>query len=227
VSFGPPRLLTARELTEYFGISLSWVYKHTKQRTKDPLPVVRLGGSVRFDPYKITAYIRSRERDRPNGTLSSSVGIARVSRKGKFTLTRRRFQTGSVRLRQDRGQAYWQGFYREDFINEAGRRVRIRRAVNLGTLYETPNKTVARQKLAAILQPINDSKHKPKKLMTFRGFIPLYRAYKMANQKGTTVHGCETNIRTHYLPEFGERELSEISPEDVQIFSCASGALPR
>jgi len=45
----------------------------------------------------------------------------------------------------------------------------------------------------------DDSKHKPKKLMTFRGFIPQYRAYKMANQEGTTVHGYETNIRTHYL----------------------------
>ncbi|HTZ89194.1 MAG TPA: tyrosine-type recombinase/integrase [Alloacidobacterium sp.] len=218
VPFGPPKLLTALELSESFGVSLSWVYKHTKRQAKDPLPVVRLGGSVRFDPYKVAAYIRSRERHRASGTLSSSVGIARVSRKGKFTLTRRRFQTGSVRLRQDRGPAYWQGFYREDFINQAGRRVRKRRAINLGTLDETPNETVARQKLAAILQPINDSKHKPKKLMTFRGFIPLYRAYKMANQKGTTVHGYETNIRTHYLPAFGDFELSDISPADVQVF---------
>jgi len=50
--------------------------------------------------------------------------------------------------------------------------------------------------------------------MTFRGFIPLYRAYKMANQKGTTVHGYETNIRTHCLPAFGV-ELRDISPADV------------
>ena len=40
----------------------------------------------------------------------------------------------------------------------------------------------------------------------------------MANHKGTTVHGYETNIRAHYLPEFGDRELSDISAEDVQTF---------
>jgi integrase len=62
------------------------------------------------------------------------------------------------------------------------------------------------------------NKHKPKKMMTFRGFIKKYRALKLANQKGTTVHGYETNIRAHYLPEFGDRELSDISPEDVQTF---------
>jgi integrase len=133
-------------------------------------------------------------------------------------LTRKRFQTGSVRLREDRGPAYWQGFYREDVIDAAGRTVRKRRAVHLGSLQETPNEKVARQKLAAILQPINDVKHKPKKMMTFRGFIKKYRALKLANQKGTTVHGYETNIRAHYLPEFGDRELSDISPEEVQTF---------
>jgi len=55
-------------------------------------------------------------------------------------------------------------------------------------------------------------------MMTFSAFIGKYRALKLANQKGTTVHGYETNIRVHYLPEFGDFELSDITPEDVQIF---------
>ena len=55
-------------------------------------------------------------------------------------------------------------------------------------------------------------------MMTFRGFIAKYRALKMANQKGTTVHGYETNIRAHYLPEFGDMQLSEITIEAVQTF---------
>ena len=40
----------------------------------------------------------------------------------------------------------------------------------------------------------------------------------MVNKKGTTVHGYETNIRAHYLPEFGYMELSRISIESVQTF---------
>jgi integrase len=50
-------------------------------------------------------------------------------------------------------------------------------------------------------------------MMTFRGFIQKYRTPKLVNKKGTTVHGYETNIRAHYLPEFGPVQLSEIAPE--------------
>ena len=32
------------------------------------------------------------------------------------------------------------------------------------------------------------------------------------------MYGYETNIRAHYLPEFGDRELSDITAEDVQTF---------
>ena len=217
--FGPPQLLTARELCAAIGVSCGWVYKRTKKGAADPLPVVRLGRrGIRFDPYKVSLYIRTRERHRPDATLESSDGIARVSGKGKYTLTRKRFQTGSVRLREDRGPAYWQGFYREDIVNEAGKTVRKRIGVNLGSLKEVPTEKAARQKLAVILNPINDVNHRPKKMMTFRGFIEKYRSLKLANQKGTTVHGYETNIRAHYLPEFGDRELSDISIEAVQTF---------
>ncbi|MGA3050277.1 MAG: hypothetical protein ABSD67_26995 [Terracidiphilus sp.] len=55
-------------------------------------------------------------------------------------------------------------------------------------------------------------------MMTFRSFIAKYRALKLANQKGTTKHGYETNIRAHYLPEFGDMELSDITIEAVQAF---------
>jgi len=133
-------------------------------------------------------------------------------------LTRKRFQSGSVRLREDRGPTYWQAFYREDVVNEAGKTVRRRRGVNLGSLAEVKSEKAALQKLAVILEPINDAKHRPKKMMTFRGFIKKYRTLKLANKKGTTVHGYETNIRAHYLPEFGDMQLSEISIEAVQAF---------
>lgn len=219
LALGARQLLTVGGLCATFAVSASWVYKHTKKGAKDPLPVVRLGrNGLRFDPEKIALYIRSRERHRPGATLDASDGIARVSGKGLQTLTRKRFQAGSVRLREDRGPAYWQGFYRDDIVNEAGRTVRKRIAVNLGSLKEVPNDKAARAKLAVILDPINDAKHRPKKMMTFRGFIEKYRALKLTNKKGTTVHGYETNIRAHYLPEFGDLELSEISIELVQAF---------
>jgi predicted DNA-binding transcriptional regulator AlpA len=121
--FGPQKLLTVAELCAVFGVSPAWVYKRTKRDAVDPLPVFRLSGrAVRFDPYKIVSYLSTRERHRTDATLDTFDGIARVNRKGKYTLTRKRFQSGSVRLREDRGPAYWQGFYREDIVTEAGPR---------------------------------------------------------------------------------------------------------
>lgn len=96
--------------------------------------------------------------------------------------------------------------------------MRRRRGVNLGMLTEVRTEKAARQKLAVILEPINDVKHKPKKMMTFGGFIVKYRTLKLANKKGTTVDGYDTNIRAHYLPEFGDWQLSDISTEAVQTF---------
>jgi site-specific recombinase XerC len=54
--------------------------------------------------------------------------------------------------------------------------------------------------------------------MTFGEFIKKYRTLKLANLKGTTVHGYETNICAHYLPAFGDLELPDITTEVVRIF---------
>jgi hypothetical protein len=99
---------------------------------------------------------------------------------------------------------------RENIVTEAGKTVRKRRAVNLGSVKKISSEKAARRKLAAILEPINDVSHHPKKMMTFRGFIEKYRTLKLSNKKGTTVDGYETNIRARYLPEFGGLQLSEI-----------------
>ena len=216
---GPSRLLKVRDLCEIFGVSPGWVYTRTKKHAIDPLPVVRLGlRGVRFDPDKISTYIRQRERHPVGATLESSSGSAPIAGKGHFKLKRNRIQTGSVRLREDGDPAWWEGFYREDVITEAGKKVRRRRAVNLGSVKELRSKKAALQKLAVILEPVNQVKCLPKTMMTFRGFIEKYRTLKLANRKGTTRHGYEANIRAHYLPEFGDMQLSEITVEAVQNF---------
>jgi hypothetical protein len=105
--FGPRQLLTAADLCAAIGVTPGWVYTRTKKGAIDPLPVVRLGlRGIRFDPDKISFYIRARERHRPGATLDSSDGIAPINGKGHFKLTRKRIQTGSVRLRED-GDPAW------------------------------------------------------------------------------------------------------------------------
>lgn len=216
-SSGTPPLLSVRQLCNKLGVSSDWVYERCRPDASDRLPVVRLGARLRFDPDQVFRYIRSREHHRLSARLDPSDGSVRVNGKGNWTMTRKRLQTGTVRLRKDGNPPYWEGFYREDVVTEAGKRLRRRKAVNLGSLKDLSEKA-ARRKLAAMLEPINQTKCKPKMLMTFRGFIEKYRALKLANKKGTTVHGYETNIRAHFLPEFGNMQLSEITVESVQDF---------
>jgi site-specific recombinase XerC len=216
---GLPKLLTARELCEVFGVTPGWVYTRTKKDAIDPLPVVRFGvRGIRFNPHKISTYMRQRERHPVSATLESPSGSAPIEGKGHFKLKRKRVQSGSVRLREDGDPAWWEGFYREDVVTEAGKKARKRRAVNLGTVKELRSKKAALQKLAVMLEPINQAKCRPKMMMTFRGFIAKYRTLKLANKKGTTKRGYENNIRAHYLPWFGDLQLSEITVEAVQEF---------
>jgi len=85
-------------------------------------------------------------------------------------------------------------------------------------LSDVPSERAARQKLAAILEPINDLSGGLKRSITFRDFIEKYRTLKLSNKKRTTATGYETNIRAHYLPAFGDMQLGQISIETVQMF---------
>ena len=97
-------------------------------------------------------------------------------------------------------------------ITEAGKKVQKRRAVNLGSVKDVRSKKAVPLKLAVILEPINKAKCRPKMMMSFRGYIAKYRALKLANLKGTTVHGYKNNIEVHFLPEFGDSSCPTSPP---------------
>jgi len=68
----PLQLWTAKQLCAALSVGKHWVYLRTMKDAPEPLPVVRLGTRIRFDPEKVFLYIRERERHRPGGTLEPS-----------------------------------------------------------------------------------------------------------------------------------------------------------
>jgi integrase len=206
-----------KQLCDQYNVSRSWVYKRTRKGAIDPLPVIRIGG-LKFDVELVRQYIAARQRPATGGTLSASDGNARVNGKGYRSLTRRRFQTGYVRLREDRESKWWEGFYREDVVGESGKIVRKRKSVNLGLLSDIPTKRSAKRQLGEILADINDANYRPRSTVTFSAFVKKYRELKMPTKKGTTQHGYEVNLRKHFIPFFGDMQLSEIDTETVQVF---------
>jgi hypothetical protein len=170
-----PQLPTVTQLCDVLKVSPSWIYQRTMESCREPLPVVRFGPrSLRFDREQVFHYIHKHERHWAGARLESSDGSAPINGKGHFKLAQKRFQAGSVRLRKDVRPPYWEGFYRDDIITEEGKTVRKRRSVYLGTEKDLSEKA-ARQKLGVILEPINSGSSRPRKMMTFRGFIQKYR----------------------------------------------------
>ena len=210
-------LLTVKQLATRLGVSIDWIYQRVRKNAPDPLPFVRLGRSIRFRWSEVEIDIESRRNSRSSGTLASANGIARINGKEK-TLIRKRFQTGSVRLRGEGKNSWWEGFYREDVRDADGKVKRRQRTVNLGKKTDLPTKRLAQRKLADQLAVINDPRFRPDTEITFNEFVPKFERLKLATKKHTTRHGYQSVLRRHLQPAFGEWKLSDIQEEDVQRF---------
>jgi hypothetical protein len=45
----PPRIWTRKHLTDFLGVSVSWVYKHTMANAEDPIPRMVGISHLKFD----------------------------------------------------------------------------------------------------------------------------------------------------------------------------------
>ena len=54
---GVAELLTVQDAARFLKVSVSWIYEHVRDDTKDRLPVLKLGKYLRFDVRDLRAYI--------------------------------------------------------------------------------------------------------------------------------------------------------------------------
>jgi len=75
------------------------------------------------------------------------------------------------------------------------------------------------RKLAAIAGELNDLDYQPRPVMTVRDFVEdKYLKLALPVRKPTTQHGYEVVLRRHVLPEFGHRQLADVTREQIQAF---------
>ena len=55
-------LLTPEEAAEILRVKVSWLYQHTRRRSPDRIPFVKVGRYLRFREQDLVAYIDSRKR---------------------------------------------------------------------------------------------------------------------------------------------------------------------
>jgi len=56
------KLLGAKEVAHWLGVSRAWVFEHSNGRRRPFLPSVKLGKSVRYRPVDVDAFIMECER---------------------------------------------------------------------------------------------------------------------------------------------------------------------
>ena len=56
------QLLTPEEAAEILRVKVSWLYQHTRRRSQDRIPFVKVGRYLRFCEQDLLAYIDGRKR---------------------------------------------------------------------------------------------------------------------------------------------------------------------
>jgi integrase len=190
-----PALLDVRETAALLHCSESWVRRH-----EPILPVVRLGGLVRFD------------RDLLDLSLSGKVFSGKSLGKESPVIAQRRYQLGSVYLT---GKKTWYGMFREDQLDEHGILVRKQRKIRLGTRDELPTKTAARAELQKYVQQTQTSK--PTTQVTLAEVVTLWKGLMLPTLKLSTQGVYRSGLKVA-LETLGNVPIHQLDRDMVQNF---------
>jgi integrase len=112
----------------------------------------------------------------------------------------------------------WTGRYLEDVRKVNGEVMRVHKRVFLGTRDEIPTKKIAQRKLDPLLVEINSSSYKPKHVTTLSEFLVRWEPMMMPQYKPGTQSNFKFALSKYLIPEFGNRQLTDIQPEVLQRF---------
>ena len=124
----------------------------------------------------------------------------------------RRWQRGSVVKRGSKTKI-WVGIFREDVVGPDGTITRKQKRVPLGTVREIPTRYAAMNKLREILeQPVK------KAGISFAELVTRWQAAVVPSLKTSTADVYNNAIRLYLLPAFGDKDISTINREAVELF---------
>jgi integrase len=145
-----------------------------------------------------------------------------VSEQGGATLARRRYQKGSLTLKN----GVWIARWRED-ENRDGKIVRLRKYEVLGTKKQFGTKQLAKRELSKRVLFVNDLGYRAKTAASFRQFAQRWQDTVMVQHKPSTRSTVQSHIRKYLVPAFGNLQMSEVRTEDVQRFIAGFSLAPK
>ena len=164
----------------------------------------------------------------PNSLLTTRLTVTvcaegkRIGGQGSNLLARKRYQRGTVFLRNGN----WVGRWREDEILD-GRVRRVRRAEVLATREEIPTKRLALRLLEARLAVVNSASYRPRPTATFAQLAKRWEANVLPQFKPSTQATMRGHLRKYLVLFFGDSQLREMRAEDAQRFVSSVKASPK
>jgi len=145
----------------------------------------------------------------------------RATCRKETAVARRRYQSGSLRIRGKRRKV-WVARWREEVLSSEGT-IRVRRAEVLGTAAEL-SKREAQVLLDAKVRPINEGRHIPQSTLTLKEFHREWDSTMTPLLKPTSVHYYGIQFRCHIMPALGDWRLCDLKPGEIQAFLAAKRA---
>src|SRR3974390_3254505 len=131
------------------------------------------------------------------------------------SMASKRYQQGSIRF--DKRRNAWIVRYREDMIQPDGTVVRTRPQL-VWSKSEVPTLPLAKRRLAAILDPINDYDYAPMRMATVSEFAKKWREEVLAKFKPSSAQAGTSHLDAHIIPKLGALRLEQLGPENQQKF---------
>lgn len=133
---------------------------------------------------------------------------------GNFNMARRRgIQKGYLHKQGN----MWYIAFREDALDEAGRIVRVRRNVRIGSAKEFSKREAQRIADEEILRRVNMHAQQPGSMLTLQAFVDTrFRPEVIKFKKHAGQLHYENMLTGHILPALGEKRLRDVTNDDVQ-----------
>jgi integrase len=134
------------------------------------------------------------------------------------TMVRRGFQQGMLFQRGTRRKV-WVARWWVDVIQVGGTLGRIRRSEVIGTVADLPTRRKAMQVLSQKLRAVNSGDARPQSIRTFGDFVKNeWMPVILPTLKYATQKHYRYMLDVHLIPAFGNRQLRELSREELQGF---------
>src|SRR5215831_11058550 len=142
----------------------------------------------------------------------------RATRERKWTVARRRYQSGCL-FKRGKRRKVWIARWREDVIRPDGSLGRTQRSIVLGPVSEIPTRRQAQIQLDQHLQVLNQGRQRPQAIKQLQDFVECeWTPLVLSTLKLSTQRGYRMVLGKRVLPSFGQRRLCDITKMDIQQF---------